>query len=210
MSQKSKGKGNQRFERMARQQRYGETQQKYEEQAVRILMMLLGFWSLMWLLLGLVIPQAALWFFIAWAIGSSAFSAGMVKIRSTKKASRAYLETAKPLAALYAMNPLDFEHAVAQKFRDQGFEKVQVTPSMGDGGIDIFMEKAGKRYGVQCKKYHPESYVKIDELRAFVYAIQRASCGHGIFVTTANFGAHGRKEMEEQGIVLIDGKKLVQ
>lgn len=198
-----------KFERMQQQQKYGATKQKYEQSAYGVAVFLTAAWTILWLALGLVIPRAAMWMFIIWIVGSGALGGAMLKVQSTKKASAKYLNVAKPLQELYAMNALDFEHAVATRMHFWKFENVRVTQAMGDGGVDILMEKNGLRYAVQCKKWRPESFIGIDTLRAFVYAYRKAGCDRGIFVTTAQFSDFARREMAEEGVLLVDGARLI-
>ena len=51
------------------------------------------------------------------------------------------------------MNGYQYEEKCAQLLRDEGYAKVEVTPSSGDQGIDIIAYKDGQKYGVQCKYY---------------------------------------------------------
>ena len=199
-----------KFERMQRQQKFGKTQQNYEQFAHQAVGILFGLWTILWIGMALTIPSGALWMVVIWLVGCGALSGALVKVQMTKRQSAKYLSVAKPLEELYRMNPLDFEHAVALRMRLLGYQNVQVTPAMGDGGIDILMEKDGLRYGVQCKKYHPESFVKIDEIRAFVYAYRKAGCDKGIYVTTAQYSDFARREMAQEGVTLVDGRALVQ
>lgn len=212
MSQKMPGETGHKkgsFAAMKRAQFMQESRVRYERLAPRITAMLFGLWTMGCVVLALMLPRASMWLVVFWIVGATVFGGAGFHVHRSSRSIGKQLSLDRNLADLYRMNPLDFEHAVARWFRGRGYEEVRVTPAMGDGGIDILMRKDGLRYGVQCKKYHPESFVKIDELRAFVYALGRAGCDRGIFVTTAQYGAHGRREMEEQGIELIDGRGLV-
>ncbi len=51
-----------------------------------------------------------------------------------------------------ALNPTEFEEAVADLFLDRGFE-VYTTPTTGDHGVDLFLKKDGNTSIVQCKTY---------------------------------------------------------
>lgn len=51
-----------------------------------------------------------------------------------------------------ALNPIEFENAVADLFMDKGWN-VRKTPSTRDGGVDLFIEKDGLNAIVQCKTY---------------------------------------------------------
>lgn len=51
-----------------------------------------------------------------------------------------------------SLTPTDFEEAVGDLFLDKGYE-VWTTRATGDHGVDLYLEKDGKKYVVQCKTY---------------------------------------------------------
>ena len=51
-----------------------------------------------------------------------------------------------------SLSPVDFEEAVGDLFLDKGYE-VWTTKATGDHGVDLYMEKDGKKFVVQCKTY---------------------------------------------------------
>jgi hypothetical protein len=51
-----------------------------------------------------------------------------------------------------SLSPIDFEEAVGELFLDQGY-KVRTTRATGDNGVDLYLEKDGKKIIVQCKTY---------------------------------------------------------
>jgi len=103
--------------------------------------------------------------------------------------------------------PREFEHAVADLFRAQGF-KAKLTPGSGDGGIDILLEKEGKHYGVECKQYKKQLGPKY--IRDFIGALQLRKLRAGFFVTTSSFSeeAVAAAKKSEYAIKLIDGEVL--
>ncbi len=192
-------------------QKISDSKQHYF-QILPMILMFFGF-VLTLIMLGLAIkfPEATWFFLLLWGIGTVILIAGLCFGYWVKRKLFGDLMQKKELTEIYhTMNALDFEHYVAEKFRRAGYQKVQVTKSLGDGGVDIFMEKDAIRYAVQCKKYHPESFVKIDELRAFVYAYRKAGAAKGMYVTTAKYSAVATKEMAEEGVELIDGARVLQ
>ena len=58
------------------------------------------------------------------------------------------------------MEGLEFEHFCAELLKRNGFCDVEVTKGSGDYGIDIFAEKDGVSYGIQCKCYQEAVGVK--------------------------------------------------
>ena len=57
------------------------------------------------------------------------------------------------LEELDMMEGHDFEHAVADLLRHNGWRDVQVTQGSGDYGIDILARHRNVRYAIQCKRY---------------------------------------------------------
>lgn len=132
-----------------------------------------------------------------------------ISARMQEKQLKHMLTSADTLDKLYVLNPFDFEEAVGELFRKNGFENVRITPSQLDGGVDIIMEKNGESYGVQCKKYDPQSYIKIEIVKALIPSCQRMGLHHPVFVTTAKFSTHTREYMKGENMWLIDGNDLV-
>jgi len=213
MSQKktsTSGKKLSKFDRMKKEQHMHETRVQYEQLAPRVLGLLALFWTLLWVTFALAIPSAVLWILLFWGVGGAALGGAQVFLRVQKSHMQKKLQVTKPLEELYKMNPLDFEHAVAKALTGAGMREVRVTAASQDGGIDIWGLWNSRRIAVQCKKYYPDSFIAIDQLRAFVYAMHKKKAEGGIYVTTAKYGDYARKEMEEQGVLLIDGKALVE
>jgi hypothetical protein len=55
------------------------------------------------------------------------------------------------LQGMFTMDPFEFEKFAGRVFESQGYS-VHVTRARADNGIDIAMEKEGKKYVVQVKK----------------------------------------------------------
>ena len=54
---------------------------------------------------------------------------------------------------LDAMEGHDFEHAVADLLRHNGYREVRATQASGDYGIDILARRKNVRYAIQCKRW---------------------------------------------------------
>lgn len=52
----------------------------------------------------------------------------------------------------FSLSFKDFEVAVGELFLDKGYE-VRTTTASRDHGVDLYLEKEGKKYVVQCKTY---------------------------------------------------------
>ena len=94
----------------------------------------------------------------------------------------------------------DFEYYCADLLRNDGFHNVEVTQGSGDQGIDILAEKAGIRYGIQCKCYSNNIGNK---------AVQEAFAGktfyhcHVAAVLTNRYFTRAAKQLAEKDQVLL-------
>lgn len=110
---------------------------------------------------------------------------------------------------LQKMSPTNFEKYIAELFNNLGYSAEAVGRSH-DGGIDVKLEKDGRRSYVQCKKYM-SSTVSVSEVRDFYGALaDHVSDGQGFFVTTNKFTLEAQKFAEDKPIELIDGVRLVE
>lgn len=110
-------------------------------------------------------------------------------------------ESEAPQLPVYdTMEGHDFEYYCADLLRNDGFYNVEVTQGSGDQGIDILAEKAGIRYGIQCKCYSNNIGNK---------AVQEAFAGktfyhcHVAAVLTNRYFTRSAKELAEKDQVLL-------
>jgi len=94
-----------------------------------------------------------------------------------------------------------FEQAVANLFRNIGFT-AEVSNQGGDGGVDIVLQKAGRRIAVQCKRY--KSSVGPHVIRDLWGTMQYLGFAEGCIVTTTGFTKGVTSFAEDKDIFLID------
>lgn len=82
------------------------------------------------------------------------------------------------------MNGKEFEKRVAILFKHLGYN-VHRTGKIGDYGVDLIVEKNGKRIAVQTKCY--KSYVGEDAIREVYTGKNMYHCYEAIVVTNSNF-----------------------
>lgn len=112
------------------------------------------------------------------------------------------------------MQPDAFERLVQRILRESGFEQVEVTGRMGDGGIDgIGIFRIGGflsfRVCFQCKRW--KSPVGARTVRDFRGALMGRT-DKGLIVTTGNFTREAIREARRHGVPdidLIDGEQLI-
>ncbi len=111
---------------------------------------------------------------------------------------------------LLKLSPYDFEKEVAKMFQMDGFE-AKVTSKSNDGGKDIILNKNGKVYLVECKRYKKENKVGREALQKFFAAVYELNAEGGYFITTSDFttSAIAYPKAIDNKIKLINGEKLV-
>lgn len=113
------------------------------------------------------------------------------------------------LQYLQGLTHKDFEKYVAELFRNLGYI-ASVTGGAYDGGIDIVLEKDGRKSYVQCKKY-TSTKVSVSQLRDFYGALaDRFNEGQGFLVTTGIFTLEAQRFAKDKPIELIDGARLLE
>jgi hypothetical protein len=91
------------------------------------------------------------------------------------RAQRRHLALA---SSLYQLTPAQFEQAVAELFRADGYH-ARTTGGANDRGIDIYLEKEGQRAVVPCKRYRQK--VTPSHIRDFIGAMNGAGVEIGYF-----------------------------
>jgi restriction system protein len=103
----------------------------------------------------------------------------------------------------------EFEFAVAELFRLQGFE-ARVTNRSNDRGIDVYLKKNDQRAAVQCKQY--KENIGPAQIREFIGAIHGAGLQQGYFVTTSDYSKMSQEAANKSNytIHLVNGRILGQ
>ncbi|WP_250293486.1 restriction endonuclease [Streptomyces atroolivaceus] len=104
-----------------------------------------------------------------------------------------------------AMDPYDFEEAVAGLCRRDGCPDVEVVGGAGDLGADVLATTPdGRRLVVQCKRYTSDNKVGSQDLQRFggtCYAVHEAEVA--VVVTTGEFTEPALDYAEQCGIVCV-------
>lgn len=110
---------------------------------------------------------------------------------------------------LRGMHPSKFEEYITDLFIVLGY-KAQKIGGSHDGGLDVEIEKDGKKSYIQCKKFIV-SKVSVSAVRDFYGALaNKIVDGKGYFITTNTFTLEAEKFAEDKPIELIDGFKLLK
>jgi restriction system protein len=114
--------------------------------------------------------------------------------------------------SLLALTPSQFEAAVGDLLRDQGFRDMKHVGRAGDLAADLrCRDGKGRSVVVQCKRYAPGVRVGSADVQAFIGMVTvHHQAERGIFVTTSEFTAPAARLAREHGIELIDGRRLTR
>ena len=115
---------------------------------------------------------------------------------------------------LLQMDPIAFEHLVAQVLEAMDYEDVKVTGPSGDAGVDVVADielgVTSVREVVQVKRHKRTILTK--DVAALRGSLFKFGAVRGIIVTTSGFPRGAKEDAFAQGvapITLIDGKKLI-
>lgn len=137
------------------------------------------------------------------------FLAGAIVSAIKVKRRSQLLDNQSSIESIRALSWQAFELLVAEAFRRKGFKVIENGGGGADDGIDIILQKNGKKSIVQCKRWRTLSVgvTQIRELYGVMNAVQANDC---IFVISGNYTAEARLFAEEKPIWLIDGAELLE
>lgn len=146
--------------------------------------------------------------------GATSSSVGLHVVEHTADDSDDEQWRATVYELISRMTPDGFERLVQRVLRESGFDHVEITGRMGDGGIDgIGVVRIGGflsfRVLFQCKRW--KSSVGARTVRDFRGAMMGRT-DKGLIVTTGNFTQEALREARRDGaleIDLIDGEQLI-
>ena len=113
--------------------------------------------------------------------------------------------------ALARIDWKEFERVMARWFTYQGFQVAHRGTGQGrsivDGGVDLVLEKSGRRIIVDCKhhKVYQVPYNPVAQLAGLRTEEKAQGC---IVINSGQFKDAAKKTADANGVELIDGKKL--
>ena len=109
---------------------------------------------------------------------------------------------------LSEMDWFQFEKLMAMIFSSQDYQVTRRGGAKADGGIDLIVEKDGKRVAVQCK--HWKSWkVGVRNIRELKGALSIESLDSGVLVTIVGYTQEALELGKKQGIVLFDQGRVL-
>lgn len=111
------------------------------------------------------------------------------------------------LESLNEISGAEFEHLIALKFEELGFQVVK-TPATGDYGADLIIVTPNEtRISVQCKRFRTK--VNLKAVQEVVASLSHYQCDFGIVVTNSSFLNSAKKLAENNEIELWDQDRLI-
>ena len=147
-------------------------------------------------------------FFLQFAVPFCLLVGMLASLITRRRAKRIMARTRNnPKTAIAAMTWRHFEQLVGESFRQQGFSVLEMGGSGPDGGVDLVLNKDGKRYLGQCK--HWKSWqVGVGVVRELNGVIAAQKADGGYVITGGHFTADAEVFARRCGIQLIDGITL--
>ncbi|MDX3310494.1 restriction endonuclease [Streptomyces sp. NPDC054884] len=114
--------------------------------------------------------------------------------------------------AYEALDPDEFEQAIAELCRRDGCRDVDVVGGAGDLGADVVARTPdGRLLVIQCKRYHDGNRVGSQDMQRFggtCYTVHGADVA--VVVTTSDFTGPALEYAGQCGIVCVDGRELLR
>ena len=123
------------------------------------------------------------------------------KERLRKQEEERQREAMRDVQFWATLSGVEFERAVAQIFREKGFE-VELTPRSNDKGVDLILKKNGAISIVQCKAY--KKNVGVSAVRELIgVRVSWPNVEEAILVTLFDFSSVAKELAVEHNITLF-------
>jgi restriction system protein len=123
-----------------------------------------------------------------------------LRTQEIQRLSHAWLSRSE---SYYSMSPQQFEDAIAQLFRNLGYQ-VKQTPYSGDGGKDAILVKDGTKYVVECKRYGEANCIGRPDLQKFFAAMHHEGAVGAFYVNTGKFSPQAIEYAKTWPVTLYD------
>ena len=136
------------------------------------------------------------------------FSLGALFSFLQRRKSRSLHTQAKTTPdAISAMSWQDFEHLMAEHFRQEGFQVQENWQGGADGGVDIALRKGKDLYLVQCKQWRARQ-VGVQVVRELYGVMAARHAAGGYVVTTGSFTQEAIAFAQGRELILLDGERI--
>lgn len=112
-----------------------------------------------------------------------------------------------PILNIDRMTGRQFEIFLKEMFKALGY-RVKKTPDSGDFGADLYMEKDGKTYVVQAKRF--KSKVGLKAVQEVVAARSYYNAEYAIVITNSYFTEAAKALAKSNGVILVERPDLIR
>ncbi|GAA1501063.1 hypothetical protein GCM10009760_63590 [Kitasatospora kazusensis] len=132
------------------------------------------------------------------------------RVTAARRAFEARTAQLRHIGPFLAMNPKDFEHALAVLCRRDGCTKVTVVGGAGDLAADVLATTpAGQRILIQAKRYGPRTFVGSQDVQKVNGTYRDVHhCDLAVVVTTSTFTKAAAAFCRQVGIRTVDQRAL--
>jgi len=114
-------------------------------------------------------------------------------------------QVAELLAKVKGIDWFQFEKLMGLLYKDAGYSVERIGGAKSDGGVDLIVEKPGKKAVVQCKHWNSRK-VPPKDIRELLGAMAVVEVEYGVCATMRGFSVKLRIWQREKGLCFI--KKL--
>jgi restriction system protein len=143
---------------------------------------------------------------LLWVVAGACWVAALVSLLSRGRRRR-LLDTQTGLSSLRALSWRDFERLVAEAFHRRGYAVAETGLGGADGGIDLLLQRDGRRTLVQCKQWKTQR-VGVVTVREQFGLLTHHGADEAILVTTGDYTAEAKAFARGKPIRLIAGEEL--
>jgi len=101
----------------------------------------------------------------------------------------------------------DFEHQVAEVYRQQGFEVEETGGGGADGGIDLILHRNHQKSVVQCKRWKTYK-IGVQPVRELFGVMHSEGADRAIFITSGIYTNEALQFAEGKPLELVDGEQF--
>lgn len=122
---------------------------------------------------------------------------------------RKQLDAQKDIDSIRELSWQYFEELVGEAYRRQGYRVGENDSAGPDGGIDLVIQKDGKRYLVQCKQWRSQK-VGVKIIREMFGLVAAEKAAGGIVITSGQFTRGASEFARGKSLELMDGEQLAE
>lgn len=144
----------------------------------------------------------------AWILLAVFWFGALVSFLERRKRSR-LLATRTDLDAIRALDWRQFEILVGEAYRQQGYSVTETGLGGPDGGVDLVLQRDGKKTLVQCKHWRSRQ-IPVATVREMFGLLQHHDADAASIICTGSFSTDARRFAVGKPIDLIGDDQIVQ